>query len=79
MAQPAAGQLLPQDQVNYRTAQEGVQGCSNCANFRAPDQCILVQPPVGAAGMCDLWTPPKNDAQIASELFGPSAQPEAPL
>lgn len=65
-----AEKLIPQEQANYRTADEGPQSCAGCGNFIKPDQCKLVQPPVSAAGTCDLWSPQQSDADLMSMLFG---------
>lgn len=62
--------LLPQEAVNYRTAEDGTQSCANCGNFRAPDQCALVQGPVGAAGVCDLWAKLRDETALMDQLFG---------
>lgn len=64
-------ELQSQEAVNYRTAEDGMQSCSNCQNFRAPDQCGLVQGPIGASGVCDLWVKMNDSQAVADMLFGP--------
>lgn len=73
-----AEKLLTQDAVNYRTAEEGPQSCAGCGNFIQPDQCKLVQPPVSAAGVCDLWTAMQSDADLMGMLFGGGEAEGAP-
>lgn len=63
-------ELQDQAAVNYRTAEDGMMSCSNCANFRAPDQCQLVKPPVGAGGVCDIWSKMLDERAVMEQLFG---------
>ncbi len=67
-------ELLEQAAVQYRTAEEGIQSCSNCSNFQAPDKCAMVMGPVSAGGICDIWSPMATDAQLEDKLFGGAEQ-----
>ena len=71
-------ELQPQEAVNYRTAEDGMQSCSNCQNFRSPDQCGLVQGPIGASGVCDLWTKMMDSKAMSDMMFGPPSPEGAP-
>lgn len=73
MPMPKPGELQPQEMVNYRAAEDGMQSCSNCGNFMAPDKCALVLPPISAAAVCDLWTPAQSDTEAMDELMGSMA------
>lgn len=74
----SGGQLLPQAAVNYRTAEDGLKSCMNCGAFQAPDKCMLVMGPVGASGLCDLWSAKQEGPSVEDQLFGPGSPPEAP-
>lgn len=65
-----AEKLIPQEVANYRTAEEGPQSCAGCGNFIQPDKCKIVQPPVSAGGVCDVWAPAQSDADMMGMLFG---------
>ena len=71
-------ELLDQAAVNYRTAEDGIQSCSNCANFQSPDKCGLVLGPVSASGICDLWGPMASGKELEDQLFGGEAGEMAP-
>ena len=78
MAAPTGGQQLPQNAVNYHTAEDGLKSCANCGSFMAPDKCMLVQGPVSPSGICDLWATKAAMPSVEDQLFGPGGSPEAP-
>jgi hypothetical protein len=60
--------LMQQKQVNYRSAEDGKGSCAMCANYMPPDKCSLVEGPISAGGMCDLFAP-KAKAMTPAEMF----------
>ena len=62
----------PQRQVKYRQA-EGARSCQACVFFQGPDACQLVEGPVSATGLCDLW---QSQEGVEDRLFsGPNVPP----
>lgn len=69
------GQKVSQEAAKYRTAVDGEPSCAGCDNFFEPTQCRLVQGPVSAAGICDLYAPKRNEANVMAQVFGNNGGP----
>ena len=46
---------MSQKAANYRPTPKGNQRCDNCALWRAPSSCLLVESPIVASGWCNLY------------------------
>lgn len=60
---------IAQEAANYHTASDQEPSCAGCDNFFEPTQCRLVQGPVSAAGICDLFVPKRNEASVMKQVF----------
>lgn len=58
-------------EVNYRPADAPEMSCGTCSNFQG-DSCLVVEGPVQAEGVCDVFTPIEGGPQPVDDmLFGP--------
>ncbi len=74
-AQPAAGcsAVIPrkssqQDARFVATATSG-RRCGSCRFYQAPDQCLVVEGPVSADSVCNLWA--QRGGALGCEPDGP--------
>ncbi|MFT4278238.1 MAG: hypothetical protein QM576_17980 [Rhodopseudomonas sp.] len=60
-AQPAAGcsVVIPrkssQQDARFIAVATSTRRCGSCRFYQAPDQCLVVEGPVGADSVCNLW------------------------
>jgi hypothetical protein len=54
VATPAEAKM-GQKAAAYRPTPKGNQRCDNCALWRAPASCLLVESPIVATGWCNLY------------------------
>jgi hypothetical protein len=45
----------PQRAAGYQSQPSGGKKCADCAQFRSPDGCSLVQGPISPTGWCRLF------------------------
>ncbi|MFL6720765.1 MAG: twin-arginine translocation signal domain-containing protein [Sphingomonas sp.] len=46
---------MGQKAAAYRATPKGNQRCDNCALWRAPSSCLLVESPIVPSGWCNLY------------------------
>jgi len=46
---------MGQKAAAYQPTPKGKQRCDNCALWRAPSSCVLVESPIVASGWCNLY------------------------
>ncbi len=49
------GALKTKAETNYRKAESPARSCGTCGSFTPPDQCSLIENPVAANMVCDLF------------------------
>jgi len=55
LASSPAEAKMGQKAAAYQTTPKGKQRCDNCALWRAPDSCLLVESPISPSGWCNLY------------------------
>jgi hypothetical protein len=56
MALPAEAKMT-QKAAAYQLTPKGAQSCANCAEFKAPSSCTLVDGTIVAGGWCRFYAP----------------------
>ena len=74
-AQPAAGcsAVIPrkssQQDARFVAVATSARRCGSCRFYQAPDQCLVVEGPVAANSVCNLWA--QRGGALGCEPDGP--------